>query len=57
MPEVSMSAVIGVPDDTLGERVHAIVVLRPGATVTAADVTEMPAQRGISRCVTALGRR
>jgi acyl-CoA synthetase (AMP-forming)/AMP-acid ligase II len=40
MPEVSMSAVIGVPDDTLGERVHAIVVLRPGATLTAAAVTD-----------------
>jgi acyl-CoA synthetase (AMP-forming)/AMP-acid ligase II len=40
MPEVSMSAVIGVPDDTLGERVHAIVVLRPGTTLTAPAVID-----------------
>jgi acyl-CoA synthetase (AMP-forming)/AMP-acid ligase II len=31
-PDVSMSAVIGIPDDEYGERVHAVVVLRPGAT-------------------------
>jgi acyl-CoA synthetase (AMP-forming)/AMP-acid ligase II len=39
LPGVSMSAVIGVPDETYGERVHAIVVLRDGATLSAADVT------------------
>jgi len=32
---VLMSAVIGVPDDKWGERVHAVVVLRPGATLEA----------------------
>jgi acyl-CoA synthetase (AMP-forming)/AMP-acid ligase II len=35
---VSMSAVIGVPDDQWGERVHAVIVLRPGAVLDAAAV-------------------
>ncbi|MGC3985039.1 MAG: long-chain fatty acid--CoA ligase [Pseudorhodoferax sp.] len=35
LPEVSMCAVIGVPDDQWGERVHAVVVLRPGQALTA----------------------
>jgi len=38
LPEVSMSAVIGVPDDTWGERVHAVIVLRDGATLDEAQV-------------------
>ncbi len=33
-PAVSLAAVIGVPDERLGEEIHAYVVLKPGATVT-----------------------
>ena len=33
-PQVASSAVIGVPDENYGERVHAVVVLSPGAVVT-----------------------
>lgn len=32
-PEVSEAAVIGLPDETWGECVHAVVVTRPGSTV------------------------
>ncbi len=35
LPQVSMAAVIGVPDARWGERVHAAVVLRPGAVLDA----------------------
>lgn len=33
-PAVSSCAVIGMPDDTWGERVHAVIVPRPGETLT-----------------------
>jgi long-chain acyl-CoA synthetase len=33
-PDVSLAAVIGVPDDEYGERVHAVIVPRPGAAPT-----------------------
>lgn len=32
-PSVAQCAVIGVPDDTWGERVHAVIVLKPGVTL------------------------
>ena len=38
LPQVSMCAVIGVPDDKWGERVHAVIVLRPGQELDEAAV-------------------
>jgi len=38
MPQVLMSAVIGVPDERWGERVHAVIVRREGAQLTSEDV-------------------
>jgi long-chain acyl-CoA synthetase len=37
-PDVLEAAVIGVPHETLGEEVAALVVLRPGATTTGDDL-------------------
>jgi long-chain acyl-CoA synthetase len=37
-PAVAAVAVIGIPDRHWGESVHAVVVLEPGATVTAAEL-------------------
>ncbi|RHW28497.1 long-chain-fatty-acid--CoA ligase [Nocardioides immobilis] len=39
-PSVASCAVIGVPDDEWGERVHAVIVLRPGSTVTLGQLRE-----------------
>ncbi|MFX7776708.1 fatty-acid--CoA ligase, partial [Acinetobacter baumannii] len=37
-PDVAEVAVFGVPDDTWGEAVKAVVVLKPGAHATAAEI-------------------
>jgi long-chain acyl-CoA synthetase len=40
MPEVGEVAVIGVPDERWGERVHAIIVPKPGIALTQDRVME-----------------
>jgi acyl-CoA synthetase (AMP-forming)/AMP-acid ligase II len=39
-PAVANCAVIAVPDDLWGERVHAVVVRKPGAEVTGAEIRD-----------------
>jgi acyl-CoA synthetase (AMP-forming)/AMP-acid ligase II len=39
-PAVAACAVIGVPDAEWGERVHAVIVLRPGASATPEEIRE-----------------
>jgi long-chain acyl-CoA synthetase len=39
-PDVSLAAVVGVPDDRLGEEVKAFVVLKPGASVGERDLVD-----------------
>jgi fatty-acyl-CoA synthase len=43
-PSVAQVAVVGVPDDTWGEAVKAVVVPRPGATVDAAELIALVKQ-------------
>lgn len=45
MPEVDDCLVVGMPDDQYGQIVSAVVQLRPGATATAADITEWVRER------------
>ena len=44
-PDVLEAAVLGVPHDTLGEEVAAVVVLRPGAQLTVEDVQRWAKER------------
>jgi acyl-CoA synthetase (AMP-forming)/AMP-acid ligase II len=38
LPEVAEAAVVGVPDDVLGEAIKAVITLKPGATLDAMQV-------------------
>ncbi len=40
-PDVRQAAVVGVPDEFLGEAVHAYVIRHPGATVTADELRQL----------------
>ncbi|MDP3714411.1 MAG: AMP-binding protein [Mycobacteriales bacterium] len=44
-PDVTAAAVVGVPDDRVGEEVVAVVSLAPGATVTAEDLIAFSKER------------
>jgi len=44
-PDVLEAAVVGVPDDLMGEEVGAAVVLRPGSTATLEDVQDYVKER------------
>lgn len=44
-PAVAMSAVIGIPDEKWGEAVKAVVVLKPGETVEAAELIALVRDR------------
>lgn len=43
-PAVAQCAVISIPDEIYGERVHAVVVLKPGATLTLDDLRQHSAR-------------
>lgn len=44
-PAVADVTIVGIPDETLGERVCAVVATQPGATVTAQDLKAFTARR------------
>jgi long-chain acyl-CoA synthetase len=44
-PAVQLSAVIGIPDEKVGEEVAAIVMLKPGAEATADEIAGFVKQR------------
>ena len=43
-PAIAEVAVIGIPHEVWGEQVHAIVVLHPGVTATAAEIKRHASQ-------------
>lgn len=47
-PKLAEAAVVGVPDATMGERVCAVVVPRPGQTVTLDEITRHLKEQGVA---------
>jgi long-chain acyl-CoA synthetase len=39
-PAISLAAVVGVPHESLGEEIRAVVVLKPGARATEAEIMD-----------------
>jgi len=48
-PDVSEAVAIGYPDERLGERICAVVTLRPGATLTLEALVQHLAAKNIPR--------
>lgn len=48
-PAVDLSGVVAVPDPVFGERVCAVVSLRPGCDLTLSELTAHLAERGVSK--------
>jgi acyl-CoA synthetase (AMP-forming)/AMP-acid ligase II len=48
-PAVAEGAAVGVADEVLGERVCAVVVLRPGAVLTIEDLQRLFEERGLAK--------
>ena len=48
-PQVSDVAVIGLPDERLGERACACLITRDGSSMSLEDITEFLEERGIAR--------
>lgn len=47
-PKIAEAAVVGIPDEIMGERVCAVVVPRPGETVTLEDITAHLKERHVA---------
>jgi acyl-CoA synthetase (AMP-forming)/AMP-acid ligase II len=48
-PAIAEAAAVGEPDEVLGERICAVVALRPGQQVTLEDLQQLFAARGLAR--------
>ena len=48
-PAIAEAAAVGVPDDVLGERICAVVVLRPGRSLTLEELQRHFESRGLAR--------
>jgi acyl-CoA synthetase (AMP-forming)/AMP-acid ligase II len=48
-PKVSAVAVVGIPDERLGERVCAAVIPKPGEQLVLEDLTEFLGQKGVAK--------